>query len=184
MGTKRDRREAKAQEKTYQQEADTQIEKIKPTPFEDYYNTRNLNLLKGLDSGKDVRDIAELSPYLNLYDSAAKDQPELAGEGLLSNNQLAGGNGQLAGLIGKQLQSRRQQDASGALYNAVQGARGEAVSGGQWGSQMDNTRNIAKSGILNDRYNSFANRRKQPGFWERLLTGGMAAGAQLGAAAL
>lgn len=184
MGTKRDRREAKAQEKQYQQEADVQIQNIKPTAFEDYYNKRNLALLQDLDSGKDVKDISGLSAYYNLYNNAAKDQPEMAGEGLLSNNQLAGGNGQLAGLIGKQLQSRRQQDASGALYNAVQGARGEAVAGGQWGAQMDNTRNIAKSGILNDRYNSFANRRKQPGFWERLLTGGIQAGAQIGAAAL
>lgn len=174
MGTGRGQK----RETDLQNKSDAAIAAIKPTPYEDYQNTTNLNLLKDLDSGKDVRDISGLSSNLSLYDNAASDDfSGLTGVGLLGNNALSGSNGNIAGLIGKQLASRRQQHASGDLYNSVQDARANAQGQGMALSQMEGNREMGKAGLVNQQYTSYLNRPRKPSIWETLLKGGLAAGA-------
>lgn len=157
---------------------------VQESPFEKYWNTRNLNLLQKLDSGKDVKDISELNDHLNLFNSAQRDDPSLAGEGLLSTNELSGGNSAQLGAIAQQLKSRRKQQAEGDLYNGVMDARHSAEAGGQWGAGMYNNREMGNANMQNQRYTAWLQRPKQPSFWQQLLLGGLQAGAQIGAAAI
>lgn len=173
-----------SQETNLQNQAQAATNAIQPSEFETYWNTRNMNLLKGLDSGKDVKDIAELAPHLDLYNSSVANNQNYAGEGLLAPNALSGGNAAQLGLISKQIADRRQTQAAGDLYNGVQDARSAATAGGQWGAELADRRNISKADITNQRYTAYLNRPKKTPFWQSLLLGGMQAGAQLGSAAI
>ena len=126
-------------------------------------------------SGKDVKDIGYLSPYYNLYnDSQANAQNQNYGEGLLGkDNVLAGGSGQIAGVVGKQLAARNQQQAAGDLYNATQNAYGSSVAEGQGIADADTQQRLAIANLAENRYSSYLNRPRTPSFWERMLTGGV-----------
>lgn len=147
-------------------------------------DTRNRNLLTGLSSGKDVRDISELSPYLNLYDSSVKDNTDYSGDGLLSTNELSGGNSQQLGLISKQIAARNKQQAQGDLYNSVQNAQDAATSGLEWGAGMDQNRELGNAGMANQRYTAWVGRPKPPSIWQTILGGAFGVAGQLGAAAI
>ena len=168
MGTSR----GKNQETNLQNQAQAATDAIKPTAYEDYANKRNLSLLTQLDSGKDVKDIAELSPNLNLFNSSVANNQDYAGEGLLSPNALSGGNTGQLGLISKQISDRRRQQAEGDLYNGVMDARQAAEAGGQWGAVQENSRNMGKAGIVNQRYTAYLNRPQKPGILSSIIGGG------------
>jgi hypothetical protein len=184
FGTKR-RKAEKQREADLQKQSDAAVAAWKPSPLEEAQQKRVTGFLSDWDSGKDVSEIDYLRPYYNLYNNAADDTPDMAGEGLLGNNMLSGANGQVAGLIGKQLQSRRQQDASGQLYNAATAAHADAT-----GSQIpflvgtEQNRFAGKAGLADQRYMAYLNRPKKTPFWQSLLLGGMQTAGQMGAAAL
>lgn len=101
------------------------------------------------------------------------------------DNQLAGANGQLTGLIGKQLAARKQQQASGDLYNAAQGAYHDSIAEGQGIAGSDTAQRLNIAQLANQRYTSYLNRPDRPGFFTRMLTGfaqgaGQAAGMSAG----
>lgn len=125
-----------------------------------------------LSSGKDVKDISYLSPYYNLYNNSVNNNQELYGEGLLGkDNQLAGAGGQMTGAIGKQLAARKQQQASGDLYNATQGAYQGSVAEGAGIADADTSQRMAIANLANQRYSTYLNRPRTPSFWEKMLTG-------------
>lgn len=128
------------------------------------------------DSGKDIGEIDYVKPYVNLYNSAVNRQAgEEQGVGALGTNELTGGGGKMGSLIGQQLASRRQQDASGQLYNAANEAYENAQGEGDSLIATANNRLSGKAGLAEQRYTSYLNRPKKPSIWEQLLTGGMSA---------
>lgn len=168
----------KKEETNLQNQAQTAYNEYKPSALETKQNDRVTNFLSDMDSGKDVKDIDYLRPYYNLYNNAASDDfSGLSGVGLLGNNALSGSNGQIAGVIGKQLASRRQQEASGDLYNAVNDAQTAATNEGNYLINTEQNRMAGKAGLANERYTAYLNRPRKPSIWEQLLQGGMQAGA-------
>lgn len=179
MGTGRGRRE----ERRLQNEATAATNAVQPTPYERYQQPLDLQLLRDLDSGKDVSEIDGLRWSYNLFQNAGRD-PDLEGVGLLGNNALAGGNQKQLGLIAQQLKARERQQNEGLLYDSVQGARQGAMARSQGFAGMEDSRNRFRAEMANQRYSTYLNRPRQQSMWERLLLGGMQAGAQLGAAAM
>lgn len=169
MGTGRGRK----REQELERKADNAIAQIKPSPLEDLKNRRTIDFLKDWESGKDVRDIDYLKPYLNLYDEAVGQSQNYAGEGLLGNNALSGSNGQVAGLIGQQLADRRKQGAAGQLYNTANMAYMGANSDADNLINVENNRQMGRAGLINDQYTAYLGRQKKPSIWEQLLQGGM-----------
>lgn len=161
----------KKQEKQLQQQAQTAYQEIKPSDYELYQKPKDLQFIKDLDTGKDVRDIDQLRWHLNLFDNAQKD-PNLSGMGLLGQNQLTGANSNLMGLIGQQIAGRQQQQAQGDLYNAVQDTRGETF--GRLGdfSNMEASRQMGRAGLANQMFTSYLHRPKKPSLFEQILGGG------------
>lgn len=153
---------------------------VEASPMQNLLDTRYSNILTGLSSGKDVKDIKELAPELNLYNSSIANNQDYAGEGLLSPNALSGGNANQLGLISKQIKDRRQQQASGDLYNSVQNAQHEAETGGQWSAQMADRRNLSNAEMQNQRYTAYLNRPKKTPFWQQVLKGAMGGASALG----
>jgi hypothetical protein len=161
----------KKEEKRLSQQAQTAYQEIKPSDYELYQKPKDLAFIKDLDSGKDVRDIEGLRWHLNLFDSAQRD-PNLAGMGLLGQNQLTGANSNLMGLIGKQIQARQQEQAQGDLYNSVQDARAETH--GRLGqlSEMEASRQMGRAGVANQMYATYLHRPKKPGILSQVLGAG------------
>jgi hypothetical protein len=95
FGTKR-RKAEKQREADLQKQSDAAVAAWKPSPLEEAQQKRVTGFLSDWDSGKDVSEIDYLRPYYNLYNNAADDTPDMAGEGLLGNNMLSGANGQVA----------------------------------------------------------------------------------------
>lgn len=110
MGSSR----GKQQETTLQNNAAADRNAWVASPLENKRNEDNLKFLKQWDDGTDVRQIDRLKPYLNLYDSASNRGKDEQGVGVLGFNALSGGDGgnKMGGLIGQQLASRRQENAS------------------------------------------------------------------------
>jgi hypothetical protein len=147
-------------------------------PLQQQQQDRLMKFNNDWDSGKDVSQIDYLKPYFNLYNNASKDTTDQAGVGLLGNNALAGSNGRLATLIGEQQKSRRQEDASGQLYNAANQARADATGEGNVISAADTNQRMGVADLSERRYTNYLNRPRQTPFWQTLLQGGMmAAGA-------
>jgi len=141
---------------------------------------RNTRLLNALDSGTDVRNIKELNPYLNLFDSSVANNQNYTGQGLLSQNELSGGNSRQLGLIAQQTQARQKQQAQGDLYNSVQGAHQAAESGLQWGAGMDQNREMGNAQMQNQRYTTIWSRPPQPSLLGQILRGAAGGAAAFG----
>lgn len=146
-------------------------EHVQASASQTLLDQRNTHLLNALDSGTDVRNIKELNPYLNLFDSSVANNQNYSGQGLLSQNELSGGNSRQLGLIAQQIQARQKQQAQGDLYNAVQGAHQAAESGLQWGAGMDQNRNMGNAQMQNQRYTTIWSRPQQPSIWSQILGG-------------
>lgn len=127
------------------------------------------------DAGKDVGQISYLSPYYNLFNSSKNANQNYAGDGLLSDNAMAGGNGRMLGLIGKQLQDRKEQQASGDLYNASNEAYRDSVNTGMGIANADTQQRLELANQANQRYSTYLNRPRKPSIWEQLLGGAMGA---------
>jgi hypothetical protein len=167
----------KKKEQQLQNTTQTYIQQAaQPTEMQTALDKHNKAVIEGLDSGKDVKDISELSPYYNLYNNSINDNQDYAGEGLLSANELSGGNSGQLGLIGKQLNARRKQQAQGDLYNAVQGARNDATTGGMWSANLTNQRNLGVAGLEDNLYNQYLNRPNRPGLFSQIMQGVTAIG--------
>lgn len=128
-----------------------------------------------LDAGKDVSQISYLSPYYNLFNNSKNANQNYAGDGLLSDNAMAGGNGRMLGLIGQQMKARKEQQASGDLYNAANQAYGDSVSTGMGVANADTSQRLELANQANQRYSSYLNRPRKPSIWEQLLGGAMGA---------
>lgn len=155
---------------------------VEASPMQNLLDTRNKNILEGIGSGKDWTTINEFSPYLNLYNGASRDPVDIAGNGMLSQNGMTAGNQQMLGVIGKQLQSRRQQEAAGEAYNAVNAGIHDAESGGQWSAGLTQNRELGNAQMQNNRYTSWLGRPRKPSIWETILGGAFGAAGQIGGA--
>lgn len=156
------------------------------SPLEAQQRARVQGFLSDLDAGKDVRDINYVKPYLNLYNNAINRQTDEKGVGTLGFNALSGeGGGKMAGLIGAQLKARRDQDASGQLYNSVNAAQADATNNqlpfliGTEQSRMANKAHMA-TGL----YSTYLNRPQRQSIWEKMLLAGIQGGSQIAAAAV
>ncbi len=173
----------KKQETQLQQQAQQAYNEVKPSDYELYQKPLDLQLLKDLNSGKDVRDVEGLRWNLNLFNNAGKD-PDVSGQGLLGQNQLTGANSNMMGLIGQQLKARQEQENQGQLYNSVIDAKNSAQDRSLGFAGMEGNRQMGRAELANNRYTAYLNRPRKPSFWENLLMGGLSAGAQIGAAAV
>lgn len=174
MGTGR------SKSKEAQRQADESIARYaQPTPLEQLRNDQVMGFLRDWESGKDVKDISYLNPYLDLYNQAAAESEPYAGEGIIANNALSGASGNIAAQIGQQLASRRKQQAAGQLYNAANAAYQTATGRDVpflVGTEVNRRGDIAR--LKEQRYYQMLANKRQPGFWERLLQSGIQAGAQ------
>lgn len=155
-------------------------------PLETAQRARVQGFLDDMKAGKDVRDMEYVRPYFNLYNSAINRQTDEKGVGTLGFNALSGGGGgKMAGLIGEQLKARRDQDASGQLYNSFNAAQADATNNqlpfliGTEQSRMANKANMA-TGL----YSTYLNRPQRQSIWERILLAGIQGGSQIAAAAV
>jgi hypothetical protein len=154
-----------------------------PTALETKQNDRTIKFLDDWDSGKDIGEMDAVKPYFNLYNSAVNRDADEQGVGAMGFNDLTGGgNGKMAALVGEQLKSRRQQDASGQLYGAANQAYSDAQNEGNVLSGMAEGRMAGKAGLAEQRYSAYLNRPRVPSIWEKLLLGGVQAAGQVGAA--
>lgn len=173
MGTGRGKRE----EKNLQNQAQAQMDAWQPTAIENKDTADILQFKNDWSSGKDIKDIDYLKPYYNLFNSAKNRETDERGIGAMGFNDLTGGSGQLAGLIGRQLQARNEQNASGQLYNAANQAHDAATNQGNFLTGVADNRAAGKAGLANQRYTAYLNRPHRPSFWEKLLAGGQQAAA-------
>lgn len=167
----------KNKEEDYRKQADQHLDNYKAGEYETNQTRRINKFHSEWDAGKDVGGMDYVKPFLDLYKGASANREAEQGMGVLGNNQLTGGNGQMAGLIGQQLQSRRQENASGMLYDAVNSAHSDSVQQGNFMAQMGDNRLGNKANMSQQRYTAYLNRPKKPSIWETLLQGGLAAGA-------
>jgi len=181
MGSGRGRTQ---EEQQARQRADESFNNYKASPLEEMQNQRTMSFLKDWDSGKDVSQIAQLSPYLNLYNNAKSSQEnQMVGRGAVALGQNPNTDRQLTDLD-TYTQAKREQDAAGMLYNSANVAYGDAMGQSQYLINTDQNRLGNKANMAGQWYQAVMNRPKQPSFWERMLGMGVGAGAQLGAAAL
>jgi hypothetical protein len=183
MGTGRG---AKKKEENLEREATAATNAWQATPFETEETARINKFRKQWDDGTDIGSMDYVKPYFNLYKSAINRDTDEQGVGVLGANGLSGASGAQAGLIGQQLKARREQDASGQLYDAANEAYADSTGQGNVMAQMTGSRLAGKAGLANQRYTSYLNRPKKPSIWETLLMktiegAGQAAGAYAGA---
>lgn len=169
-------------ETNLQNQSQQAYDAIQPTAFETEEEARIKKFRDDWDSGKDIGEMDYVKPYFNLYNSAVNRNSDEQGVGAMGYNGLTGDNGKMAALVGEQLKSRRQEDASGQLYNAANQAYEGATNEGITLSGMDENRMATKAGVANQRYSTYLNRPRVPSIWEKLLLGGVQAAGQVGAA--
>lgn len=179
MGTSR----GKKQEETYRTNADASIQAVQATPVETKLNDLNLGFLNDVDSGKDVRDITGMKPFLNLYDSATGQQAEdRHSNGIMELSN--GGNPAQANALKQYYAYKRQQDAAGQVENAYNQTYQNNT--GQLAPMLmnaANSRQMGKAQLAQQQYQTYLNRPKQPALWEKiagLAIGGAGAAAGLG----
>lgn len=170
----------KKREQELQRKADTAAQQInKPSEYELYQKPLDLGFLKDLNSGKDVRNIDQLRWNLDLFNNAQKD-PDMAGQGLLGNNQLTGANSNIMGVVGQQIKARQEQQNQGNLYNSVMDSKADTERRLGYFSDAEASRNARYADVTGSMYTSFLNRPKKPSIWSQILGGA----AQVGSAAI
>ncbi|MEZ5427284.1 MAG: hypothetical protein R2747_13525 [Pyrinomonadaceae bacterium] len=150
-------------------EADAATREWQPTALEQLQEQNTLTFLKDWDSGKDVKDIEGLRPYLNLYQNAAASQDaEKLGGGVF--NLSGEGAGKMAEKMRSQNALRKEQAASGQLYDSANQAYSYA-SGVLTPSliQTQEARNSGKASLANQRYQAFLNQPQSPNPWLQAL---------------
>lgn len=173
MGTSRGKE--KKREEVLQTQADTATAEWQPSELEKQQESRVSGFLKDWDSGKDVKDISFLRPFMNLFQGAKTGQAaEKLGAGAL--NLSGAGAGGMAEVMRQQNQLRKEEAASGQLYDSANGAY-QYASGTLAPSLMGMSENrlSGKAQLANQRYNSYLNRPKTPSPWMQLLTSGIGA---------
>jgi hypothetical protein len=169
----------KKREQQLEQKADAQIAAWQPSPLEQQQTARTQKFLTDWDSGKDVGEIDALRPYMNLYNSSVNREQDERGIGAMGFNDMTGGNGNMAAMVGEQLKARRQQQASGQLYNAANAAHADATGNqAQFLMGLSENRAAGKAGLVNNQLSAYYGRQKKPSIWETILGGA----AQVGAA--
>lgn len=179
MGTFRGKE--KKREEVLEKQADTATAAWQPSELEKQQESRVSGFLKDWDAGKDVKDISFLRPYMNLFGGAKNNQAaEKLGSGAL--NLSGAGGGQMAEVMRQQNQLRKEEAASGQLYDSANGAY-QYASGTLAPSLMGMSENrlSGKAQLANQRYTSYLGRPKQPNPWLQLLTSGIGAAGQAAA---
>ncbi len=171
----------KKQENFLQNQQQSTFDAIKPTPVEDKLSANTLNFLNDADGGKDIRDIAGMKPFLNLYDSATGQQAdERQSNGILN---LANPNPQAANALKSYYSYKRQQDAAGQVENAYN--QSYANYTGQIAPMLINSANgrqMGKAQLAQQQYQAYLARPQQPSWFDRISKLAMG-GAQMGAIA-
>lgn len=161
MGTGRAK---KIREQKLETAADTAVNNWQPTELEKMQSDRVTGFLKDWDAGKDVKDISYLNPYMNLFEGAKnRRDSESLGGGLLNMSSDNAGTNNMAAAMREQNQFRREEEASGQLYNTANAAHGYA-SGTLAPSlmNMENQRMQGKAEMANRRYETYLGRPKSP----------------------
>ncbi|HEX8636658.1 MAG TPA: hypothetical protein VF692_01245 [Pyrinomonadaceae bacterium] len=166
----------KKEEQRLQQEATTATNAWQPSELEKKLEANTLGFLNDWDSGKDVKDISGLQPYMNLFQNAKKGEAaEKLGGGILN---LGNANSGMAEKMRQQVQLRQEESASGQLYDAANAAHAGAT--GVLAPQLMNLSENRLSGraqLANQRYSNYLNRPKTPNPFLQLLGTGMQAAA-------
>jgi hypothetical protein len=169
----------KKNEQAALQTAQTAYKEYTPDPLEEMRKKRTMKFLGDFDSGKDVKDMEALSPFLNLYNNAKNSQSnQQIGRGVVALGRSGNTDAQVSDLD-KYVQAQREQDASGMLYDAANEGYQNAVNESQNLINIDQTRKANRAGIANQMYGIQLNRPKQKPLWERLLGIGASAGSTI-----
>lgn len=178
MGSSR----GKNQEKVAETRFNTAYDDYKADPLEKYRSERTMNFMKEFDSGKDVKDMEAVSPYYNLFQNAKNAQMNgQIGKGVVALGQNPNSDRQVSDQD-KYLQSQREQNASGMLYDATNNAYNGAMNESQFLINTAQNRAGNRLNTAGNMYSNILNRPKQPSLFERIM--GIATGAGRTAASL
>lgn len=170
----------KQEELRRQQEADRALflqsfnEARKPSPLQEAWERQNLDFLnwensRGAYEGKplDITNAPGMGPSLALYNrAAAGQQGERQGQGLITMG--LSGNSQLTDKLAQQSKARREQEAAGALENAVAMKTAEAHGSVLPLSALHQSRTMGLAGMAGNQAGGstglWANYRVPPGY--------------------
>lgn len=147
------------------------------TPTEQALQNESLAPINWLNSsGRDIRDLKQMQPYLQTFDMAnQKAQQERMGTGALRMGES--GSAQYANNLRTLVADQRARDFAGGLENAWSKLYGNAMGQATNVSQLANQRNLGALGSATNLYSTEINK---PSIWGSVLAGA----AQVGSAAL
>lgn len=176
MGSSRGKQQT-TQAKT---QADTAYREYTPSPLEIEQNNRILKFNRQRDNGTDIKDIDAVSPYYNLFEGAKRNQENsMVGTGALA---LAGDTNRSkdAGRLQQQMQSEKEQNAAGMLYNAYNQTDANLNNQGNFLIGVDQQRKSGRAGMAQQMYQTELHKPKNTPWWQTAL----GVGGQVGSAAI
>lgn len=180
MGTSRGKNKQELASREKQTQA--AIQQWQPTELEKLQSDNTLNFLKDMQSGKDVKDISGVAPFMDLFNGAKNNQAaEKMGGGIMG---AANGNASgMATALAAQNQRRKEEAASGGLMNAVSSAYQNAtqvLAPSLMG--MAENRNAGRVNFFGQRESEARQLANRPNPWLQVLQSGMQAAGTAAAA--
>jgi hypothetical protein len=184
-GTKRRQAELDAA----QRERDSAVTALKePDPGEAYVKGKNLEFLKAFngDGGGpvDATTLPGMGVYLDLFNKSKSGRAVRDNMGSATMGQQYS-SPEMKAVLASQMQGQREEEAGGALEDAVAGKYAEASGSVLPFAQLAFQRNATRMGASGDRFNQASAAANQPPWWMPLAMAGIggassAAGAYMG----
>jgi len=154
----------------------------KPDPLEEYQKGQNLAFLKAYngDGGGpvDVTELPQMGVYLDLFNHAKAGRARRNSLGAATFGQQYS-SPELKAVLDREMQGAREEEAGGALEDAVAGKYAEASGSVLPYAQLAYQRNATRLGAAGDRYNQATQAANQPAWWLPLLGAGIGAAGSL-----
>lgn len=172
------KKQKRREDEQYRRAVEAQNKIYEKSPLEKKLEQRSLDILNFQESGKDIRDLGAMSPYIRMGEAALeRGNRERMGTGALrlGDNGASGYTDQLKELRQKEM----AQDYGVGLENAYAGVHAEALGSALPLAQLDQSRRNTGFSAASGMYGTILNRPQRQSWWERAtgVVSGLAGGA-------